>query len=263
MKITPPPYRISDRIFTIGDIRKLAEVIEAEYLKTAEEADPDDPVVVYPPTRTVPTRKYILRSSDGTQYECDDAGVFAEGGRLYDKRIVYVEMVFENKDENKTISIRLEHGSDTDTNNVISVTGSQDIWVNGIRGTLEKIIGDAKPQVKFTKLRRFCMITLLPLVFAYLFTNTIVILTKLTEDAEWDSNAFWFLFLVFFIAAIYAMPSFVKRFENLYPRVELVTGPEHSRIGDVWKKRLWTAVAYILIPIGLTVLSEVLRWALR
>ncbi len=272
-KVTEPPIEISGRVITIDAIKKLANVIENEYSESMTKSKPSEkqaraskssfPEVVH--VLLPPTKKYILKSADKTQYEDDDSHIFAEKGRLYDKRIVAIEMDFSDRENDKNISVKLEHGNvSSDISNVITVSGKDEIWANGVHRTLENLIKDCKEQPKFTPFRRAVLLLTLSPIFAALFTETIIILSKLAvSGAVWDISAWSFLFFWIFIIGLWFVTPLVKRIEKLYPSVELVTGPEHMRIEESGRKKLWTLIAYYVIPFVFLVISEIINLLLR
>jgi hypothetical protein len=84
-------------------------------------------------------------------------------------------------------------------------------------------------------------------------------MTRLSiPGAIWDASAFSFIFFVFFVMSMFFVMPLVQKLEKLYPSVELVTGPEHMRIEEARRKRLYTIVAYYLVPFIFLIISEVL-----
>jgi len=280
IKVTEPPLEIAGVVIPIDGIKQLANVIEDEYSKSMDEFENWQPKPFDKPKlldkikeigksskrknleeiRIAPVKKYIIKSADKTQYEGEDA-LLRENGPLFGKRITSIEMDFTDIEGNKSISIKLEHGDvASDISNNVSISGNDEIWANGVHRRLETIIGDFQKQTEFTPLRRVILSTSLSVIFGWLGTNVIVALTRLSiPDSSWDLESSVVLFVVIFGLSVFISTPLVEKIEKYYPSVELITGPEHQRMEEIRRKRLYRILSYIVIPLGLSILLEIMR----
>ncbi|KUK04518.1 MAG: hypothetical protein PWR26_1283 [Methanosarcinales archaeon] len=237
MKISKE-LNITGVIIKPSDIRELAKKVYEEY-ESDNESD----------------RKrinFILKGNDETQYESEDIEIFSDRGILDTRRIIGIEMTYFNYSNNKRISIKLDHTvRDYGWGNSISVSGSNELWVNGIIKNFEGIISNWEKQVILPHKYGW----FLAIIFMIIFVGGIGLLClNFLSKLEW-SIAFGFSFGISFWLASYL----VDELKKLYPIVELRTGPEHTQVEAKKRRKVYAIISIGVIPLIISLVVELIK----
>ncbi len=253
------PLKISGKVLKVDDVERLSSIVESEFSKSnlpskkvkKGEIDPCVISVMLPASK-----KYILRGDDEMQYESDDKDeVFTKHGPLATSRIIAVEMSFEDRNEDKGISIKLNHGSEvSETGNRIVVSSNDETWTDGIYKKAETILGECKDQTVFTWKYRLGLFFLISAIMGLILSEAVVIFSHFIWNAAIDVQSFavMFAFSFLFISASIS-PVLVGRIERMYPNVELVTGPDHLRPEAIGRKRLDKWIELVIVPLVISI----------
>ena len=256
MKISKE-LKITGVIVKPSDIRELAKKVYEEY-ESDNESD----------RKSI---NFILKGADGTQYESEDIKIFSDSGILDTRRIIGIEIIYFNHVNDKSISIRLKHAViDYEWENYISVSGSHELWVNGIIKSFEDIISNWKKQVTWPhKYDWFLMIIfaigigLLYLNFLNFIFTYIIVVHPISPKPQWAVELrpiFIFIYYIFgFLFGMWPASYIVDELKKLYPIVELRTGPEHTQVEAKKRRKLYAIISMGVIPLIISLVVELIK----
>lgn len=217
------------------NIRELANRVYAEY---SQDLKKQENVSI----------KFILKSFDGTQYESEKMGFLSEGETLDNRRIVAIEMRYHNDSYDKWIDINLEHTiSDWITRNKATVSGYDEVWTNGIVKMIEEIVSGWKKQADWPRKYKWLLLLILSIAMGlsfYLLLYSIVGLFLSTSELFKKTLPF---FAVCLSSAFVLGHYMVDRIRRLYPSVEFMMGPEHSRVEGRKREKIYRVVQIIIL----------------
>jgi len=236
--IVSKKLNITNLIIKTDNIRELAQKIYEEYEK---DADSDRKSI-----------NFILRGVDGTQYESDNKEIFSHNGILDTRRIIEIEMRYTNYTNDKRIYIQLSHTvEDYKWANYILVSGSDELWVNGVIKSFEDIISNWEKQVNWPHKYSWLLIMVfavgIGLSFASLALN---LLYFISTDVIITTASVFGLSLAWYI---------VNKLKELYPVVELRTGPEYAQVEVRKRKKLYIIISIVVIPLVIALIIELIK----
>ena len=213
---------------------------------------------------------FILKGIDGTQYESEDIKIFSEDGILDTRRILAVEMAYYNYTEKKKISISLKHSvKEYIWGNYVSVSGYDELWVKGMIKDFEDTIANWEKQENWPHKYGWFLtiifaigIGLLILDFSNLIFTYVVGVHSISPKPKWAIELrplFIFYYYAFGILLGYWPASYiVDKLKELYPIVELRTGPEYIQVEAKKRKRLYTIISMGIIPLIISLIIELI-----
>ena len=220
-------YEISGVVVKPENIRELANIIHKEY---AKKSNKDKHTTI----------EYILKSCDNTQYESENKDIFLQGSFLDSKRIIAIEMDYHNFKDDERISIEIEHSirSRFIIGNVVTVSGHNEIWVNGVIKSIESCVSSWKKQIEWPYQFKWPLIILFAIGIGLLYLNFlefmfkyVVILQTVSPKPEWVISFRPVLMFIYYLAGFgfgYMPATYIlSKICELYPNLELDTGPEH------------------------------------
>jgi hypothetical protein len=251
--------RIHDRIVTLADVRRLANVLVAKH----EEIKADD---------SYSRIRFSATCFDDSRFDSKSADLFSPESQISSKSISGIELYYFSIKYNQEISISLNHGS-SDYNNSVKVSGVDSTWVNGTLKMLEEIISSFKPQNNFfTKFKGVIhFVFSLSIGFVYFFVMDLIPTPSIEgKPPEWliqlakslKGFELSFIFLKFLMAySIGVWPAFplIGKLEKLWPSIEFQIGPEHLYIEK--KRRVWIATAILIgvVPLITSTTYDILK----
>jgi len=237
MKISKE-LKITGFIIKTNNIRELAQKMHEEYKKDTDSGHK--------------SINFILKGADGTQYESDDIKIFSQNGILDTRRIIGIEMSYFNYTNDKRILIILRHTvRDYEWKNYISVSGLDELWVNGVIKSFEDIISNWEKQVNWPHKYSWPLMIVFAVGIGLLYLNFldfiftyVIIIHPISSKPEWliELRPF-FIFLYYASGILWGMwPAsyIVDKLKELYPIVELITGPEYAQVEVRKRKKLYT-----------------------
>jgi len=240
--IVSKKLNITNLIIKTDNIRELAQKIYEEYEK---DADSDKSI------------NFILRGVDGTQYESDNKEIFSHNGILDTRRIIEIEMRYSNYTNDKRIYIQLSHTvEDYEWANYISVSGPDELWVNGVIKSFEDIISNWEKQVnwphKYSRLLIMVFAVGIGLSFALLALNLLYFISTdvIIQPSYYVAAIGLGMFPAFYI---------IDKLKELYPVVELRTGPEYTQVEVRKRKKLYTIILLVVIPLVISLIIELIK----
>jgi len=239
-------YSITGVVVSAPNVREIASIVAA--LQSPDET-----------RRSDDRHFFILRSSDGTQYDTEDVCIVDEGGVLDTRRIVSIEMTFNDSYTDQRLSVSLQHGGGRyGSDNSVRVSGTDETWVDGTAQSVRDCVSNWKSQVMWPHGHSW-LVTIgftMAFVAAVMAVMRMVWVVKLARDPEKLVDCVWLATSVsamMWLPAYYLM-SFVQR---LYPTVEFAMGPDHQRTEEARRRKLRGPLVAIALPLGLAALSEV------
>lgn len=255
--------KISWVVIAADNIRELADKVYDEYIQDLE-------VLENNPHADI---SFILRGSDGTQYESDNKDIFSIGGLLDNRRITSVEMNYSNFTLRKRIYITLKHTiSHHYSDNRVDISGYDEVWVNGFIKLIESNVSNWKQQEKWPDRFKWPFIIIFAIGFGLLYINFLDFTSYLFNIKPVASKPEWIIairpalnFSIYLTAfCIGLLPSFyiVDKIHELFPVVEFIMGPEYLRIEERRRKKLYQFIIIGLIPLILSLLIEISKYLL-
>jgi len=201
-----------------------------------------------------------LRGVDGTQYEGKDKEIFSHNGILDTRRIIEIEMRYTNYTNNKSIYIKLSHTVEYEWKNYILVSGPDELWVNGVVKSYEDIISNWEKQVnwphKYSRLLIMVFAVGIGLSFALLGLNLLYFIST-------DVIIHPFYYVVAIVFGMFPALYIVDKLKELYPIVELRTGPEYAQVEVRKRKKLYIIISIVVIPLVISFIIELIKIIIR
>lgn len=230
--------QIQYKIFTIESVKQIALVFQKEYKKSKKKSSS--------------RLEFSVSCLDGSQYESEDASIFNDDSSIQSKRVISIELVFNDFTDDRNIRLRIENGNYYSMNNLV-VSGKNNTWVNGTINTLQEIIDGIRPQATFIyKNKKFITITLSFLIGFIIFSLFEIIVRFLSAQpfinplklAKED-----FISVLFFSVSGYFFTFIIfDWFYRLWPKVEIQIGPEHTFNEHNKRKALWSIIVLLILP---------------
>jgi hypothetical protein len=242
---------ITGVVVTAANVRELARRLAQQQLASA-------------PERSSGRLSFRLTATDGTLVDFDEVGHLDEGGVLDTRRIVAVEVAYENRATVKFLSIRLRHGGgEGRSDNCVRIFGKDETWVNGSIRWIQDCVSNWEKQATWPRKRG-------ALIWIGLWVLSSAMVVKLLASV-WGTlgrslellELLYCIFLLLTMASSGVAAALAGWVTTLYPHVELAMGPAHLQIEKVRRERLHRVVVIVVAPLLLGMLAEVLsRWLL-
>ena len=251
--------RIKDRIVTLPDVRRLANVV----VTSCEQAKAGG-------------KKANIRLSvtciDDSQFDSKSVNLFSDESVIISKKVSKIELRHSSDAANQEIKISLHHGG-SDYGNCVTVSGQDSNWVNGTLKKVEEIISGFKPQnqilTKYKHVMGFVFALSIGSVYFYLF-ELIPAVPIEGKPPEWAIKldtalkGFEVLFLVLkyvfaYLCGIVPALFLIGKLEKLWPSIEIQIGPEHTFVEK--QRRTWITGAFLLgvVPLLTSVVYDLLK----
>lgn len=214
---------------------------------------------------------FILKGSDGTQYESENIGIFSMGGFLDTRRIIAIEMNYYNHTEDKRISIDLEHTTiDYGITNVVVISGRDEIWANGFLKSLEDIVSNWEKQVSWPYRYKWPLIILFAIGIGLLFLNfldfvfsCVMVIHPISPKPQWAIDLrpliIFIYYLSGFLFGLWPGSYIVGMIQKLYPYIEFRSGPEHTHIEARRRIMLYKILSIGVIPLIASLIIELIK----
>lgn len=240
---TTKSAKFSELILMPENIRELAKIVFDEYDQDMQKGDE---VLI----------QFFLEDIHHIQRELRDLKDFLEKGTLESNRILSIHMSFLNFDENKRISIYLKHRRFVE----IITSGKDENWVFGVLEMIEICLLNCRKQKIWPHKYRWLLTAAFSFGIGLLFIKLfeIIISRRLADIFPIFSNSLFRLYSQFALGFIPAS-LIVDEIRKLYPRVELITGPEHTRPEERKKEILQRLVSLVVITLVVSILIELLK----
>lgn len=205
--------------------------------------------------------KFTFKDQDGTQYDFDNVKDVERQKLLDKKRIVYADMRLYEYENKKEIEVKLENATvDSEFLNFISMGGNDELWVNGTYEWFRNLISHFKNQ-KMLWVYNWKVTTGIGIIFTILVGFIIAYISRYFLK---DFPILYLLILVILPFLVLGFFGIFDKLQEIYPVVELITGPEHLQIENQKRKKIksllyWiatiTGIILSLIGIGIWFLS--------
>lgn len=254
--------KIENKVVTLEGVHRLAQVINAEYLKTKLASQHA-------------SISFMAKCFDNSSFESEDVSLFSSDSVLNSKRIASFEISYYCYDVNAYVKIDLAHG-DSSYGNSITITGTESTWVNGIMKKLEEIVNSFRPQNRFVKNHRFFVNSVLALSLGVVFTWIIRWVVSIfppeptTNISQWEkllSEIFErvpivrvvFRCLIGYPVGYFPALFITDKLSSLWPSIEIQVGPEHTFIEK--KRRNWVISVILLgiLPLLVSIVYDLIK----
>lgn len=223
------PLEISRVVISSENIREIARIVQQAYDNDMKQ-------------NQNPSVEYILKSDDNTQYQSSDSNIFAETGILDTRRIVSIEMNYHC--EERRIWIDLNHTTSSYSSNKITISGGDEMWVNGVIKSLESALSNWDRQRDWPHRFEWPLILILIIGTWWMVFSLAKLLPSKTAM---DENLYLVIF-PFSVGFSYVALRIVERIRNLYPYVEFKMGPTHLRVEEKRRNKLYVFLTIIVLP---------------
>lgn len=265
---------ISGRIMNPSDLRQLSDVIveqfdndhtDEEYAEFSKEyaGKPLDKVSeslkVYAKQAfdSRIRKSYVLTDADKTTYENDDQGILRIGGLLDTKRIISVRMDFENRIKGNSIQINIKHSADSPSK--AEVSGYDETWTSGTMERVKNVVSGCKRQYAFPIWHRIGLMIAIVVLGSWLVHNIVYLgAHALYSTVDWNSKANANAYLFPGIAMTMLSVFLVDKVSGLFPTMELITGPPHSRTEERRRNAWWLLAILVGLPLVLGIVTNIL-----
>lgn len=254
---------IENRIFTLENIRELAEILYKEYKE--EEGGLVQSKML----------DFSVKCFEPASFESSDLSIFASDSIINKKRVESVKLFLDIGNKKKRIHIRLNHGWHPDSESRQSdsdfeVSGDDPFWVSGVAEKINTVINSFEVQETFLLknkkvIRR--MLTLAGMISSVFVLDYYADKEIKLEGGYWVygfqslENFIGLLMSTFIMGAIPMLIASSVLFSysyKLWPTIELRIGPEHSYIEKKRRKITYFFITAFILPIILALVMEVL-----
>ncbi|XLS29213.1 hypothetical protein ACJD0Z_18700 [Flavobacteriaceae bacterium M23B6Z8] len=199
---------------------------------------------------------YSVDAIDNTSFESQSPTIFDASG-LIEKRVVEsIRMEFHTSNHSKKIEVSLDNCmEDSDSDNYIAVSGDDSNWVNGILERLSQIIDSSESRSKFSN---YIGITAF-IIYVFVISVFINIMNPIVQkQSEKNFIPLIIFFIVPSLLGFLALHTY-QYIRNLFPNVELQTGPNHARIPEVNRRKVQIILMTIIMPLVLAFIYDLLK----
>lgn len=198
-------------------------------------------------------KMYSIDAIDNTSFESQSSEIFNENQIIENRIIKKVLMRFYTLDNSKSIEIQLVHlAKDENFENFLTVSGDDPTWVNGTLVRLTEILNMAEKQSKnqYSGWLICGLVVLFNVEYFRLFlphiqtTNEIVSCITICGP---------------FIASLFMATKFNEYISDVWPEIELQTGPGHQRLPSKRRKKIQWLTVTIILPLILSAIYDIIK----
>ncbi|WP_284653539.1 hypothetical protein [Flavobacterium terrisoli] len=199
---------------------------------------------------------YSVDATDNTSFESQSNEIFSESQVIENRAVRKIGMHFYTLDNSKNIEIQIIHSvQNENSENFILVSGDYSNWVNGVLTRLSEIIALAENQPKIKDKTGYVMLficVLFNVVYFKFFYNFFV---------ENNTNEFLGIFLIAGvpILSLILLNKLFAYFDNLWPSVELQTGPNYLQKPKENRRKAYIIIFSIITPLVLRLLYDLMK----
>lgn len=199
---------------------------------------------------------YSIDAKDNTSFESQSPAIFSEGGLIEKRVIESISMEFHTNDHSKIIEVHFNHSlENSNSENYIAVSGDNSNWVNGILQRLAETVDASEMQPKWIKYLGFTI-----LIFCGLFLTMYFRILNSSTNIKELSGSIWILLVMLIpISILVSFRYFYNYISNLYPSIELQTGPKHAQRPQINRRKTQFIIVTILIPLVLSFIYDLIK----
>lgn len=243
-------FEIKSKIVTPADVRRIANLfydISSEYVNSVQKNDPNADY----------RRGFKVVTTDGTEYSTATLDIFKSEGILDSKNVQEIGMSFWVYKLNTDISIRLRDSRYNGWGNHISVEGIESTWVSGTFSRLLECVNSWKNQSSIGKKYKWLISVLIGLLLGWAI-GTVVLSIISVFSAKFEFS--WLSPYLIPFMGFAGFGTFIAEhyITKLWPEIEIVSGPEHSRELSKKRKRITFVLTAIVLPLTLGVLGSII-----
>lgn len=263
---------IANKIFEDENIKDLAQILQSEY----EQAIKGKTAYIIKEQNIV--LDFYIKCEGNISFRADSADVFNDKSKIYQKPVLYIEMIFKHGNE-RNIRLVIQHGEDYNemtkkynNSSYLEVSGKDELWVNGKINIIKDYIADKVPEQKRGILNYDTLLFWLICLIGGYLTMVAISLNQCRNDANYSIKNIYHnegifsligLFIVFsFIPGIF-LAAFIHNYiekvkYNVYPSVELSIGPNHALTIKHKKQKLYFLWTMIILPAIVSIVCNII-----
>jgi len=204
---------------------------------------------------------FSVDANDNSSYESQSIEIF-EPNILIDKKVLQkINMRFNTVDFSRNIELQILHiQKDENSSNFILVGGEDSNWVNGVIARLSEAIDLAKPQPRISiKLVYFSWTLIVLLNVAYFIPVWPYLIKQPAKQSTLIDFTKIILLFGLPIISLFWGESWGDNIQELYPSIEIQTGPEYLQIEKSKRNRLTQLFLIIIVPLVLTAFYDLAK----
>lgn len=259
--------KISDRVFKLHDLQRLAQILEAE---SSDAKSSNDHA----------TLDYSIAFADGTVDRSDSPRLFSEGVHHQAAPPISVRMQFRNYTRGTHLLLNLEHG-DSVLGNLAQIDARDRDVLYRNYVALNEILQSVAPQGMWLRRHPTLLLSVIAISLGTLWMGAMSLLldvvlrgvdiSRVIQQVSKES-AWYPVFLAadrigflikwpFYWAVGHGLGAFGIRtwLHSAWPRVELDFGPPHHRPEGERRRRLWTVTTLVVLPILANLITDLIK----
>jgi len=199
---------------------------------------------------------YTLDTQKDIAFESASPAIFTANEVTGNHLIQKIHMRFYTLDNSKSVEVQFTHAiSDAKQGNFVMVSGDNSTWVNGILSRLTAVVTGAEDQLRFNTTFRGLVVT------ALVVAGIVESFRLSSKYMAGFRNELFFSFYIVALAfgCIFLGVRAVGSMDQLWPSVELSSGPEHLNGIVRQRNRLKWILLTIVIPLLLSVIYDIFK----
>lgn len=198
---------------------------------------------------------YTVVAADNSSYESQDKEIFNAPEIIDTKILKRIQMRLHTVSGSKSVELQLLHSEQSNaSNNFLLVSGNDSVWVNGIMSRLSEVIDSSDQQPRI--LRHLALLQWIVIItFNYIYFKLF------HKDIEKMENGLVGIGLLFGIPllSLYLVDRVKIHIEQIWPDVELQTGPHHLQQPQRKRIRLAWITTAVIVPILIGFIYDLLK----
>jgi hypothetical protein len=249
--------KIKLRRFKAEDIKRLAKIIQLEYLNASTLHDEKIKNGSIPKRTPEPRIVFKVTTIEDFEYTLEPFEFENVEQILNTKIIKTFSLSFASFENNSNIEVAVTDSQYGNTPRTIQVEGTDSTWVNGMFNRLVESINLCEKQSIIPKFRwpiAFVMTILGAYGLGWLITIPLPKLTAAGKPNDLTQSIFAFIYLISFFVFLPLLGIYLKK---LWPDIEIVPLLTHERKLEKWRKSLYFVATIIIIPFIISIVANI------
>lgn len=230
------------KVFRQEDLKKLAKLVAGAKVSGASPSGSE-------------TREYVVVTAQGVSLSTDNYGDLL-GERVRDLPLRAVS--FSYRAVNPDHSLRIEISEGDSRSSDIVIKGPSQAWASALQKQCEEILEGVAPQSGISVPLGILILIGVAALIGLPVASVIYQVVAYASGIEGRTPLF--LQMICFAAAVSPAGFVVQALAGLWPSVEIQTGSEHQLKHKKRRRRLWSILSIVVIPVLVNVATD---WLLR